>query len=78
MLQTFLISFLLLMLGMKSSSNNRGGSSATVKVPGDVPRKGILFRTSMLAKGDLFGNFSRCQSGQMLFGNFGQRNVKLR
>ena len=36
----------------------RGGSSI-VKVPGYGARKGILFRTSSLAKGILFGNVSR-------------------
>ena len=58
---------------------------------GCAARKDILFKLSSLAdgirfanfspfsqgKGMLFGNFSRFWQG-MLFGNFGQRNVKLR
>ena len=46
---------------------------------GCAAREGILFRTSSLAKGVLFGNFSRVRSRQgYVFGNFGQRDVKIR
>ena len=42
------------------------------------PHGGVL-RTSSLAKGVLFGNFSRVRSRQgYAFGNFGQRDVKIR
>ena len=44
---------------------SRGGGSSIVKVPGDVPPARVcFFKPSSLAKG-------------ILFGNFGQRNVKL-
>ena len=70
-----------------------GGGSSIVKVPGDVPparvcffkssslAKGILFANFSpfsLAKGILFANFRPVSLGKgILFGNFGQRNVKL-
>ena len=44
-----------------------GSSNSIVKAPGDLPgesHQGILFQTSILAKGILFGNFSQFQSGQ--------------
>ena len=45
---------------------------------GCVAQKGILFRTSNLAKGILFGNFSRFSLGKgMLCGNFGESTVKI-
>ena len=55
------------------------GGSSIVKVPGDVPPARVYFsKLPSLAKG-LFANFSPFSLGKgMLFGNLGQRNVKLR
>ena len=71
-----------------------GGGSSIVKVPGDVPPARVyFFKLSNLAKGTPFANFSHSVCARvcllaisvefslgkgMLFGNFGQRNVKLR
>ena len=41
---------------------------------GCAARKGILFRTSDLSMGTIFGNFGL--DNGMLFGNFGQRKAK--
>ena len=46
---------------------------------GCAAHKGILFRTSSLAKGILLGNFIDFSLGKgMLCGNFGQSTVKIR
>ena len=46
---------------------------------GCAAHKGILFWTSSLAKGILFGNLVEFSPGKgMLFGNSGQRTVKIR
>ena len=46
---------------------------------GCAARKGMLFRTSSLAKGVLLAILVELSLGKgMLFGNFGQRNVKIR
>ena len=39
--------------------NHWEAGSSIVKVPGDMPQQGVLVRTSSLAKGILFGHFSR-------------------
>ena len=57
-----------------------GGGSSIVKVPGDVPPARVCFiKPSSLAKDILFANFRPFSLGKGIpFGNFGQRNVKLR
>ena len=71
-----------------------GGGSSIVMVPGDVPPARVyFFKPSSLAKGILFANFVHLFWARvsflailvdfslgkgMLFGNFGQINVKLR
>ena len=51
-----------------------------VRVPGDVPPARVYFcKLSSLAKGIRFAKFGPSSLGKgMLFGNLGQRNVKLR
>ena len=61
------------------SRGGGGGSFHSKGTWGCAAREGILFRTPSLAKGVLFGNFSRVKPRQgYAFGNFGQRNVKIR
>ena len=71
-----------------------GGFFPIVKAPGDLPPARVyFFKPSSLAKGILFANFVHLVWARvsflailvdfslgkgMLFGNFGQRNVKLR
>ena len=57
-----------------------GGGSSIVKVPGDVPPTRVyFFWTSSLAKGILLAILVEFSLGKgMLFGNFGQRTVKVR
>ena len=58
----------------------RGGGSSIVKVPGDVPPARVyFFQLFSLANGILLPILVDFNPGKgMLFGNFGQRNVKLR
>ena len=80
--------------GKKTTWDHGGGGSSIVNVPGDVPPARVyFFKSSSLAKGILFANFVHLVLARvsflailvdfslgkgMLFGNFGQRNVKLR
>ena len=60
------------------STTEGGGGSSIVMVPGDV-HKGILLWTSNLAKGILLAILVEFSLGMgTLFGNFGQRTVKVR
>ena len=52
------------------------GGSSILKVPRDVPPTRVyFFQISGLAMGILYGNLSPGKG--MLFGNFGQRKVKI-
>ena len=60
--------------------SRKGGRGSSIVTRRCDACKDILFRTSSLAKRILFGYFSVdfSQGKGMLFGNFGQRSVKLR
>ena len=61
------------------STGGGGGFFHSKGTWGCAAREGILFRTSSLAKGVLFGNFSRVRSRQgYAFWEFGQRDVQIR
>ena len=66
-------------MGCMNSEHGGGGFFHSKGTWGCAAREGILFRTSSLAKGVLLATLVELSLGKgMLFGNFGQRDIKIR